>query len=392
MNYLFKRDTFFATLSVYLVMGLLVLIPLNLHFLDPIKLALTDLDFNDLSYTALKSQDTNAMDDKIVIVNIRKAGRDTIAAVINKLHDVNTRAIGLDVLFFAPKNPVTDQLLATAIKRTDNIVLSDKLTWEKDSLLHAGYFAPYSAHVGYVNFIGEEGGSIRSFSPFEKVKDTLNKSFATAVVQLADAVQYNRLLKRGNDMERINYKRQAQQYITVDYSDLLNNQIDTAVFYNRIVLIGIVSNDPSDIEDKHFTPLNERFAGKSIPDMNGVILHANIISMILGNNYIKHVPLWINWLLSFVLCWLFLAVVIRYFLQNNIWFHLITKVIQLILAALFIFIGIFVRKYFSLHLDLASTLVAIVLSLDVLYFYEGFVKWLHKKFHYKTIFKTTHKV
>ena len=390
MGYLFKRDTLFATISVFLVMGLFVFIPFNLHFLDPIKLALTDLDFNDLSYSALKSHGSNAVDDKIVIVNIGKAGRDTIAAVINKLHDGNTKAIGLDVLFLSPKDSATDQLLATAIKGTDNIVLSDKLDWEKDGLHHSGYFAPYSSHIGYVNFIGEEGGSIRQFSPFETWKDTVNKSFAAAVVQLADGVQYKRLQKRGNDVERINYARQAQQYLTVDYSDLLNNRVEPAVVYNKIVLIGIVNNDASDIEDKHFTPLNEKFAGKSIPDMNGVILHANIISMILENNYIKHIPFWINWLLAFVLCWLFLAVVIRYYLQNNYWFHLVAKVLQLIIAILFIFIGIFVRKYFSLHLDLASTLVAIVISVDVLYFYEGFAKWLHKEFYYKTIFKTTH--
>ena len=390
MRYLFKRDTIFATVSVFLVMGLFVFIPLNIHFFDPIKLALTDLDLNDLSYSALKSHGTNAMDDKIVIVNIKQAGRDTIGAVINKLNRANTRAVGLDVLFLTQKDSASDQQLATAIRHTDNIVLSDKLNWEKDSLYHSVYFGPYSLHIGYVNFIGEEGGSIREFSPFETWKDSVNKSFAAAVVELADGVQYKRLQKRGNDMERINYRREAGQYITVDYSDLLNNGTDPGLFNNKIVLIGIVNNDPSDIEDKHFTPLNEKFAGKSIPDMNGVILHANIISMILENNYIGHIPFWVNWLLAFVLCWLFLAKIIKYFLEKHIWFHLVSKILQLVIAVLFIFMGIFTRKYFNLHIDLTSTLVAIVLSVDVLYFYEGLAKWLHKKFRYKTIFKTTH--
>ena len=55
MKYLLKRDTILATIAVFLVMGLLTLIPLNLHVLDPLKMALTDIHFNDLSFATLKT-------------------------------------------------------------------------------------------------------------------------------------------------------------------------------------------------------------------------------------------------------------------------------------------------------------------------------------------------
>jgi len=55
MKYLLKRDTILATVAVFLVMGLLTLIPLNLHVLDPLKMALTDISFNDLSFATLKA-------------------------------------------------------------------------------------------------------------------------------------------------------------------------------------------------------------------------------------------------------------------------------------------------------------------------------------------------
>ena len=36
------------------------------------------------------------------------------------------------------------------------------------------------------------------------------------------------------------------------------------------------------------------------------------------------------------------------------------------------------------------TLYVIVLAVDVIYFYEAFVTWLHKKFKYQTIFGHHH--
>lgn len=385
MHYLFRRDTVLATISVFFVMWLFAFIPANMHFLDPIKIALTDIDFNDLSYSTLKSHRTNGMDDKIVIINIRQAGRDTIAQVINKLNNFHTRAIGLDVLFNAPKDPSKDKQLADAIKSSSNIVLSDKLEWNKDTLYHDAYFPSYSPHIGYVNFIGEEGGVIRQFSPFEKWKDTVNSSFAAAIVEVADAVQYRTLQKRKNDVEWINYTREGERYITIDYAVLLR-KVDTGMFKDKIVLIGIADNNPDNIEDKHFTPLNERFAGKSIPDMNGVVLHANIISMIMENNYLQYVPFWVNWMIAFIVCWLFLAIVIEYSLIKHIWFHLISKTIQLVIAVLFIFAGIWGQRYLNTHLDFSMTLVAIAFSVDVLYFYEGFAKSAHRRFGYRTVF------
>ncbi|RYD71379.1 MAG: hypothetical protein EOP53_23775 [Sphingobacteriales bacterium] len=50
-KYLFKKDTILATIMVFLLMGLLSLIPFNTHVLDPIKLALQDFDYNDMAYS-----------------------------------------------------------------------------------------------------------------------------------------------------------------------------------------------------------------------------------------------------------------------------------------------------------------------------------------------------
>lgn len=371
-------------------MGLLTLIPFNLHVLDPLKLALTDISFTDLSFAELKSHRDNGMDDRIVIVNIGNANRTEIAAVINKVDQSQPKAIGLDVLFLTPKEPIGDSVLAKAIAQSPAIVLSNKLEFENDSSGAENYFSHYSNHVGYVNFVGEKQGVIRYFSPFEKWKDSLHFSFAAAVVKVSDELKLKALQKRSHDLELINYSREADQYFTIDFKDLLSAKTSQTVFSNKIVLIGFVDNNPANIEDKHFTPLNEKFVGKSIPDMNGVVIHANIISMILDNNYIKKSPTWLNWFLALLVTWFFMAYVIKYYLENHIWSHLVLKTIQLIITVFFIYMAIVFSKYLTVTVSLSAALGGIILSVDVLYFYVGFALWAHKKFGFKNLFIKAH--
>lgn len=390
MKYFFKKDILLATLSVFLVMGLLVIIPLNLHVLDPLKLALTDVSYNDLSFSALKSHRTNPVDDRLVIVNIGHADRGEIAAVINKLNQTPAKTIGLDALFLTPIDPAGDSALEAAIRKTNNIVLSCKLEFDNDTLINYNYFTACSKYNGYVNFVGEKSGVIRYFSPFEEWKDSVNYSFTASVVKLADEPAFETLRKRSNDLEFINYRRQADQYFTVDYHDLLMDKVSPAVFSNKIVLIGFVDANPYNIEDKHFTPLNEKFVGKSTPDMNGVVIHANIISMILENKYINRSPAWFNWLLAVFLTWVFMAFLIKNYIKHYLFFHLALKIIQLLITVIFIYLGILFFKNLQVYISLSATLVSIILSVDVLYFYEAYAKWAHKKYGFKTLFSKVH--
>ena len=390
MKYFFKRDTLLATLSVFLVMGFFMLLPLNLHVLDPMKMALTDIDFNDLSFSALKSHRNNAIDDKIVIVNIGDADRAGIAAMLRKVNEAQPKVIGLDVLFLTPIAPAADSALASAIAQAPNIVLSNKLETGSNTITIKNYFGSYSPYSGYVNFVGENSGVIRYFSPFENWKDTMNYSFAAAVMKASDGLKFKSFQKRSNEVEVINYRRQADQYFTVDYHDLLADKVSPAVFTNKIVLMGLVDNNPSNIEDKHFTPLNEKFMGKSIPDMNGVIIHANIISMILEHNYIKKTPAWLNWLIALVLTWIFMALVIKFHIEPHTWFHVAAKIIQLLTSVLFLYVGIVLGQYLNVYVSLSASLVGIFLSVDVLYFYECFAKWANKKYGFKSIFIKAH--
>ena len=70
MRYLLRRDTIFATAAVFLLIGLISVLPINTGLLNPIKIALEDFDYNDIVYSELHKNAGAKLDSNIVIVNI----------------------------------------------------------------------------------------------------------------------------------------------------------------------------------------------------------------------------------------------------------------------------------------------------------------------------------
>lgn len=390
MKYLFKRDTIFATIAVFIVMGLFSLIPLNTHVLDPIRMALTDISYNDLSFSPLKAHTDNDVNKDIVIINAGRADRDSINLLLNAVSDAGPAVVGADLLFLEPSDSAVDARLANTIQHTPKLVMATEFEFKENGYSSHGFFDDKARLKGYVNFIGEDGGVIRYFSPFESWKDTVALSFSSAIVKQAAPDKYEKLRARSHDVEFINYSRTSDQFFIVHYTDILTGKTDSNLLKNKIVLIGYIGASPDDIEDKHFTPLNEKFTGKSVPDMNGVVIHANIISMILSGKYISKVPGWLSFLLSVLLTWVFMAYTIKFFLEKHLWFHLIIKCIQLLLTIVFVYVGIFMRSSFGISVSFSILIVAIILAVDVLYFYDALVRWLSRKYGFKTVLHHGH--
>ncbi len=388
MIYLFKRDTFLATCCVFIFIALISLLPINTHIFDPIKAALSDVKFSDLAFSKFGKKDKP--DDRIIVVNIGEANRLQIGEGLNTIKAYQPKVIGLDVLFLDHKaDTATDLMLSGLIKETPNLVVANKLTWENEKPQLQGIFSSVAHHSGYINFIGEDGGVIRSYSPFESYHDTLYNSFSSAILEQADNDAYQRLVKRDKSYETINYKRSAENFIILSLEDILENNVDSSVLLNKIVIVGYLNQNPNDIEDKHFTPLNKKFMGKSVPDLNGVFIHANIISMNLDNDYINKIPSWLNIALAVILVYMHIAFFIYYYIHKHIWFHLIFKIVQLVSSIVFIYLSIMGLFWFNLSLDFSLLLTGIILSVDILYLYEGLANWLQKRFSIRTIYSNT---
>lgn len=390
MKYLFKLETFLATVAVFIVIYVFIYFPLNLHPIEPWKIALTDINFNDLAFSKTKIHKNNKVDSNIIIINVGESDRSGIASLLNRLGKYNTKAIGVDILFEKAKDASKDQELAGAIAKIPNIILSERLELKDNKLVHYNYFNSYSKNTGYVNFISAYKSVDRLFSPVEKEDKNVNLSFAAAVTKIADKEKFEKLMDRDNETELINYRREADQYFIINATDILENKVDSSVFNQKILLLGYINQDQNNVQDKHFTPLNDKFFGKTLPDMNGVVIQANIISMILDNAYLHKTGKFLNFLIAFIFTWLFMGIAIKFFLEKHIWFHLVIKTIQALLSALLIYVGIYMLYYANSSIDFSETIVATILAGDVLYFYEGFAIWLNKKFGIPTIFNQHH--
>ncbi|MFY7840445.1 MAG: CHASE2 domain-containing protein [Lacibacter sp.] len=387
LRYLYKRDTILATISVFLVIGLLGLIPINTGILNPFKTALKDLDFNDIAYSVLKKNKGTSVDNRIVVVNIGGADRTGLALMIEKLRMAKPKVIGLDVEFNGAREPVQDSLLRHMVGSTPELVIASRLDWQnKTEPLDPGYFGIFTKNTGYVNLIGEDGGTIRYFSPFEKANSKLYKSFPVAIAEKANKEAFQHLQQRKRAYEVIHYSRTIDQYIVLNGEDVLLDNIAPELLKDKIVLMGYINPDPYNVEDKHYTPLNKKFAGKSTPDMNGIIVHANIISMILDRQYIREIPTWLFWIITILIAWLHVALFMRYYIEDHIWFHLVAKLAQIFFAILSVYVGIIFFDWFSIKIDTKISLIVIILAIDIIYFYEALAVWLHTKFGFHTNF------
>jgi len=398
-KYLYERDTIFSLITVFLFILLVKFIPLNLHFADPMKLAMKDFDFNDVAYAKLGKSEEAKLDSRIVVVNIGHLDREEIAYLIEKTASMNPKVIGLDSYFEGPRDPHKDSVLSSIFKKTKNLVVVSRIDNEHLHHTHEfellpDYFDSSTHYRGYANVIGEEIGTIRMYSPFEKIEHEEYPSFTSAIIKLYDEKAYKRLEKRNNEVEMINYTRhntpEKKQYVVVEPEDLMSDAIDPSLFKDKIVLLAYVSENPFDIEDKKFTPMNEEVAGKTKPDMNGIFVHANILSMVLDNNYIRKLPEWVGWLAAILIGWLHMSLFIRYYLESHIWFHLVAKIAQIISAFFFVYLGMLLFNKFRIKLDMELTLVVIILAVDIIYFYEAFAVWMHKKFKFATVFTHLH--
>lgn len=342
-------------------------------------------------------------DNRIKIVNIGMADRQTLSMIIDKVASYKPRVMALDALFFEAKDSAQDAMLAETLARHKNLVVAQKLELagkEGDSISTSGNYFKTAGVYGYANFFNDEMTTTRYFQPIlQDYKGKKFDAFAPAIVKMYDSASYKSIAKKVNKDVLINYSRTTLQYQPIEIDMLMNDGVTEATIKDKIVLFGYLNwenpsdmgaYNPYDIADKKFTPMNPRFAGKTVPDMNGIVVHANIISMILDKNYIKKVPSWVNYLIAFAVCWLFMSFFIHYYLEAHIWFHLVAKIAQVGALLLFTWLGIYIYERYKLKVDMKLSLIVIIMAVDVIYFYEAFAVWMHKKFNYQTVFKPHH--
>lgn len=382
------RDTLYNIILVMMLAWGLQHFPLNLHVFDPVYHAFKDFDLTDIWYSKLSKKEKLYKQPFIRIVNVSDLGRDSIAKVIHRINSFQPAVIGVDLMFENRRDSIGDSSLDAAIGSANNVVLANTLTFSKveGKLVELSNSASVlgSSHIyGFANFIGNPLNTIRHFTPLAILKGDTVESFSSQLVKRFSASAYRDLIQRGCYPLLINYKANLDGFKSYEAVDIIEGKCDSSEFAECLVLIGVTDkfSKKEHISDLHYTPLNPDYAGKAIPDMKGIVVHANIISMVLQHDYITETPKWLDLLLAFVLGFGYTFMSIYFFVNHKLhkWFHAVAKASQVLLSLGFMMVSYGLMVVYGIKLNVTLTVLVIVLVIDFLYFYEAAVKYLKNR-------------
>jgi CHASE2 domain-containing sensor protein len=400
----FILDSIFATMFVFAILwGLQGVSELNLFdALDPISQSLEDTELTDYAFSTLRVEDP-PIDTSIVIVNIGKLSRELIGRQIEILSSLEPKVIALDMIFSCNGRPIDpincpkafdsvgNAALGMAVKNTKNMVMAHKL-WQTsyvrenfdtdviDSIEHSDAELRVGAYEGFVNLATnanhqEDLKICREFYPSMEVNGERHLAFSVLAAMLYDSTKTQKFLDRNNDSEIINYRGNIVDwhgassypgpYFVLDWDQVL----DTASFAkgmikDKIILMGYLGDDLTDTswDDKFFTPLNNKFGGRARPDMYGVVVHANIVSMIMAEDYVEQLTNFQKYSFAILICFLNVALFWVIFHKLPLLFDTLSVGLQLVQLAGFALLIPYVFYWYHLKLDITVGLAILALA------------------------------
>jgi len=182
----------------------------------------------------------------------------------------------------------------------------------------------------------------------------------------------------------------GNKYYALDVPDVFEENFVPDMIEGKVVMfcyLGKYLGDRESLEDKYFTPLNQTYAGRAFPDMYGGVVHANIISMILNEDYIDHMSETTSLIFAVILCFLNVALFSLIYKKLSKWYDGITKLFQLLELGVFTFAIIYVLELYSYKLHIGVGMGAVALAGDSLEVYYGVVKNAFTKEGRKALFK-----
>ena len=279
------RDAFFSSILSGVLILILALLFFNIRFFNPFHKAFADFSFLDVFY-AERFYDESKVNADIVLINV-PSERDEIARLLDRILGEDPKVVGVDVIFKDKRIGVIDSMLGSVLSNKKVVTALDI---QEDGVIKNHEVFGTHDNSGYVNFNFDEKTSVlREFEGKTTFDDKTYLSFASQVakVYLGDKwnqYDYDQKLLMSHTIKYQGYYDHFQYLDPEDFEDYQKKE----VLKDKIVLLGYLGTQPDcegDFEDKHFTPLNSIYTGKSIPDMHGVTVHANILAMLINNDF-----------------------------------------------------------------------------------------------------------
>lgn len=339
-------------------------IAFSLDFLNPVASTFNDVDLTDIIASRLPPEDYLESDLNIVLVNIADT-RSGIAKQLEILNSLNPKIIAIDATFEKIGFDKSDTLLLRAIRKTKSLVLVYKLPSTLDSL-KSNQLLPNSllkneknVHWGFADIpMDASSKTVRNFIPNLIFHDSVYNSFSSEIVKMVDNSSYNYLLSRGNQSEVINFR--GNNYYTFKNMNDLRAE-DQSFFKNKIVIIGYLGTSKYDCIDKFYTPHNAKNIGRSLPDMYGIQLHANILSMILHRNFISNISNSLQYFILFIIFYLNSSLLLILLNKTKKLYGVLSKLFIVLEVVLILYIYIILYLNFSIKLDLKKLFIGLFL-------------------------------
>lgn len=352
--------------------------------------------------------------------------RNLYAKVIDNLNRAGAKAIGIDLLFEEEDDysSLNDSLFIKSIKKYKNVILAGKIKPMDERFKIIGtkeinfgnYYFFVDSSVGLVNVILDEDGVLRSYTPFfyDEITNKFIPTFSFALLNVyfgRDKFFVPSISKKGFNYGEIfipnfrknsflvNYYGPTGTFTNINLVDVIDDknfktmteiesgeEINTFddleygllysdLFKNKIVLIG--STEPED-KDLFNIPISGDFAGKESNLMFGVEAHANVIQMVLDQNFLFPLS---NYLKIFLVVLLTFVSFYNFNLIKKIKtkFNLLMELLEIIILIVFEFL----LYEISYHLFVTQNLVIgiVPLSFSILGGYLGSTiqNYLHER-------------
>ncbi|MGZ5245291.1 MAG: CHASE2 domain-containing protein [Bacteroidia bacterium] len=312
------KEAAVASGVIALLTFLVNFLPFKFEFTKAIRQGLFGFDVYDLHFSE-KHIKNDTIDSRIVLVEIGE-NRAEIAGQLEMLTQYNPKVIGVDAFLEVADtvNKLNDLRLQAILGQHTNIVLANKNEQQGSTIRNVPniFHTPATHLIGYANFTGhDEYVVVRSYYPFYTLNGQQLQSFTSAIVRKYDTQHYDILKGRDNEDEIINFTSGLNNYQAITKDELVeydSTQQLPSILKDKIVLLGyFVKDAPLVLKDLHFTPLNEKVVGKSYPDLYGIVIHANILSMILNGEYATMLSDFLSYLIAYLISFFILLIVLK---------------------------------------------------------------------------------
>ena len=389
---------------------------------DPIGQALSDFELTDYAFSNIRP-DPDA-EQRIVIVNIGNLTRAGIAEELRIISKHKPRVIGIDSYFNCegglrdtvncPQllDTMGNLMLSNAIQEAGNVVLVSKFH-QSFSSYKTGAIDVYDsmefsdpifqdfAESGFANLptanrakYQEDVKICRAFVPKINFEGKDQLAFSVKLAMLYDSAKTLEFLKRGKEEELVNFRGNIEMqdvriasikakelattkypvmFYALDVDQVLTENFLPTIIKDNIVIFGFLGAYFGDSawNDKFFTPLNKKVAGRANPDMFGVVVHANIVSMILNGDFIDELQEWQKYVVAFMFCFFNIALFFYINEKFPVWFDSFSLVIQVLQILLLMGFTVWIFAHSSFKLDLTLTIFTIALAGPVFEFYDN---------------------